>query len=121
MAEVENFVLSLVDIKKLGPRLKYLLFKSRFSELVRDCKSGIGSVTVTSEEIMKSSKFARILELILLIGNIMNTGSRLEQSVGFDISYLSKLSNTKDKDYKSTLLNFLIETVEAEMPVLLYF
>jgi len=121
LAEVESFVLSLVDVKRLVPRLKALLFKSNFSELVQDCKPGIVSATAACEEIRKSSKFARILELILLIGNIMNTGSRLEQSVGFDISYLTKLSNTKDKENKSTLLHFLVETVEAEMPDLLFF
>ena len=37
------------------------------------------------------------------MGNIMNTGSKNEQSVGFDISYLPKLSNTKDRDNKLTL------------------
>ena len=51
-------------------------------------------------QVRRSHKFGKILELILLMGNIMNTGSRNEQSVGFDISYLPKLSNTKDRDNK---------------------
>ena len=66
-------------------------------------------------------KFARLLELVLLIGNIMNTGSRNEQSVGFDISYLPKLSNTKDRDNKTTLLHFLVETIEFSYPELIHF
>merc|ERR1712013_500741 len=57
----------------------------------------------------------------LLIGNIMNTGSRNAESVGFDISYLPKLCNTKDRDNKSTLLHFLVETVEKNHPELLNF
>ena len=121
LAEPEKFVLSLSDIKRLVPRLTALMFKLRFPELVQDCKPAIVSVTAACQEIMKSDKFARILELILLIGNIMNTGSRLEQSVGFDISYLPKLSNTKDRENKSTLLHFLVETIEAEQPDLIYF
>jgi diaphanous 2 len=51
----------------------------------------------------------------------MNTGSRNAESVGFDISYLPKLSNTKDRDNKSTLLHFLVETVEKNHPELLVF
>ena len=51
----------------------------------------------------------------------MNTGSRLEQSVGFDISYLPKLSNTKDAENKFTLLHFVVETIESEQPDLLNF
>lgn len=97
------------------------MFKMRFPEIVQDCKPWIVSVTAACQEIMRSVKFARILELILLIGNIMNTGSRLEQSVGFDISYLPKLSNTKDSENKFTLLHFLVETIESEQPDLLNF
>ena len=92
------------------------MFKVRFPEFVQDCKPHIVAVNAACEEIKKSSKFRRILELILLIGNIMNTGSRLEQCVGFDISYLPKLSNTKDKQNQWTLLHFLVETVEQEQP-----
>ena len=55
------------------------------------------------------------------MGNIMNTGSKNEQSVGFDISYLPKLSNTKDRDNKSTLMHFLVETIEKSHPQLLNF
>ena len=55
------------------------------------------------------------------MGNIMNTGSRNEQSVGFDISYLPKLSNTKDRDNKGTLLHFLVETIEKSYPNLMNF
>ena len=69
----------------------------------------------------KSRKFGKILELILLMGNIMNTGSKNEGSVGFDISYLPKLSNTKDRDNKSTLMHFLVETIEKSHPQLLNF
>ena len=56
-----------------------------------------------------------------MMGNIMNTGSKNEQSVGFDISYLPKLSNTKDRDNKLTLLHFLVETIEKSHPHLLTF
>jgi len=121
LPEPEKFVLSLSNIKRLVPRLKALMFKLHFPELVADCRPGVVSVTAACQEVMRSAKMSRVLELILLIGNIMNTGSRLEQSVGFDISYLPKLSNTKDRENKSTLLHFLVETIEAEQPDLLNF
>ena len=62
---------------------------------IQDCKPDIVAATAACEEVRKSKKFAKLLELILLIGNIMNTGSKNAQSVGFDISYLPKLNNTK--------------------------
>jgi hypothetical protein len=58
----------------------------------QDCKPDIVAATAACEEVKKSKKFAKILELILLIGNIMNTGTKNAQSVGFDISYLPKVN-----------------------------
>ena len=106
---------------RLVPRLKALMFKIRFPEFVQDCKPSIVAMKAACEEIKKSAKFEKLLEYVLLIGNIMNTGSRLEQCVGFDISHLPKLSNTKDKFNRSTLLHFLVEKMEVDQPDLLNF
>ena len=69
--------------------------KPTFSLSIQDCKPDIVAATAACDEVRKSKKLAKVLELILLIGNIMNTGSKNAQSVGFDISYLPKLNNTK--------------------------
>ncbi|XP_040571681.1 protein diaphanous isoform X5 [Lepeophtheirus salmonis] len=121
LAEAEQFAISICGIKRLVPRLKSIMFQLRYPELVQDCKPDIVAATAACEEIKKSRKFAKVLEIILLIGNIMNTGSRNAQAVGFDISYLPKLSNTKDRENKGTLLHFLVELVERDYPELLNF
>ena len=91
LAEAEQFAISISGIKRLVPRLKSLMFQQRYPELVQDCKPHIVAATAACEEVKKSKKFAKILEIILLMGNIMNTGSKNAQSVGFDISYLPKV------------------------------
>lgn len=48
--------------------------------------------TAACEEVKDSSKFAKVLELILLLGNYMNTGSKNAQAFGFEISFLTKVS-----------------------------
>ena len=73
LAEAEQFAISISGIKRLVPRLKSLVFQQRYPELVQDCKPHIVSATAACEEVKKSKKFARILELILLIGNLKNT------------------------------------------------
>jgi len=82
---------------------------------------GIVSTTAACEEIKSSKKFAKVLELVLLMGNIMNSGSRNGQAVGFQISYLTKLSNTKDVENRQTLLHYLVETVESKFPEVINF
>jgi diaphanous 2 len=49
------------------------------------------------EEIRDSKKFAKLLELVLLIGNYLNTGTKNAQAVGFEISYLPKVRLKKKK------------------------
>merc|ERR1719242_1307790 len=121
LAEAEQFAISISGIKRLVPRLKSLLFQQRYPELKQDIKPHIVAAKAACEEVRKSKKFAKVLELILLIGNIMNTGSKNAQSVGFDISYLPKLSNTKDRENRHTLLHFLVEHIEKDYPELLSF
>ena len=49
------------------------------------------AATAACEEVKSSKKFAQILELILLVGNYMNTGSKNGQAFGFEISFLPKV------------------------------
>ncbi|XP_059080530.1 protein diaphanous-like isoform X3 [Tigriopus californicus] len=121
LSEAEQFAISISGIKRLVPRLKSLMFQQRYPELVQDCKPFIVAATAACDEVQKSRKFSQLLQIILLIGNIMNTGSKNAQSLGFDISYLPKLSNTKDRENKATLLHFLVEYVERDYPELLSF
>ena len=55
------------------------------------CLQDIVAGTTACEEVRHSKKFAEILELILLLGNVMNSGSRNGQAFGFEISFLPKV------------------------------
>jgi len=123
----------------------------RYEELVQDVKPDIVAATAACEEVKDSKKFARILELILLLGNYMNSGSRNGQAFGFEISFLTKvcftyifirelfivnvhvtlffyaittifqLTSTKDIDNKQTLMHYLVDTIERKFPECLNF
>ena len=60
---------------------------SIISEMLQD----IVTATAALEEVKQSAKFAKILELILLIGNYMNAGSRNEQTIAFEFSFITKV------------------------------
>lgn len=121
LAEAEQFAVAIGSIKRLHSRLQSISFKLRFSEMVQDIKPGIVAATEACEEVRSSRKFAKVLELVLLLGNYMNTGSRNAQAIGFDISFLPKLSSTKAHDQKTTLVHFLAETMEKKFPEVLSF
>ncbi|GJQ75438.1 dia [Trypoxylus dichotomus] len=121
LTEAEQFCVKLSEVKRLLPRLKSLRFKQQYAEMVTDVKPDIVAATAACEEVKKSRKFAKLLELILLLGNYMNTGNNNAQAYGFEINFLTKLNGTKDVHNKCTLLHYIVETVENKFPEILNF
>lgn len=81
------------SVKMLRPRLNGILFKLTFEEQVNNIRPDIMNVTFACEEVKKSEGFSMLLEMVLLVGNYMNAGSRNAQTFGFNISFLCKVQN----------------------------
>ncbi|XP_060904056.1 protein diaphanous homolog 1-like isoform X2 [Labrus mixtus] len=116
LAEAEQFGVVMSSVKKLMPRLQAISFKLQFEEQLNNIKPDIVSVTAACEELRKSQTFSKLLEIILLVGNYMNSGSRNGKAFGFSISYLCKLRDTKSADLKQTLLHFLADVCQEQYP-----
>ncbi|XP_075419116.1 protein diaphanous homolog 3 isoform X2 [Tenrec ecaudatus] len=121
LSEPEQFAVVMSNVKRLRPRLSAILFKLQFEEQVNNIKPDIVAVSTACEEIKKSQSFSKLLELVLLMGNYMNAGSRNAQTFGFNLSSLCKLKDTKSADQKTTLLHFLVEICEEKYPDILNF
>uniref|UniRef100_A0A8C3S544 Diaphanous related formin 3 n=1 Tax=Chelydra serpentina TaxID=8475 RepID=A0A8C3S544_CHESE len=121
LSEPEQFGIVMSNVKRLQTRLSAILFKLQFEEQVNNIKPDIMAVSAACEEIKKSKSFSKLLELVLLIGNYMNAGSRNAQTFGFNLSSLCKLKDTKSADQKPTLLHFLVEICEEKYPDVLNF
>uniref|UniRef100_A0A671DLE2 Diaphanous related formin 3 n=1 Tax=Rhinolophus ferrumequinum TaxID=59479 RepID=A0A671DLE2_RHIFE len=121
LCEPEQFAVVMSNVKSLRPRLSAILFKLQFEEQVNNIKPDIMAVSTACEEIKKSRSFSKLLELVLLMGNYMNAGSRNAQTFGFNLSSLCKLKDTKSADQKITLLHFLVEICEEKYPDILNF
>ncbi|XP_023558144.1 protein diaphanous homolog 3 [Octodon degus] len=121
LCEPEQFAVVMSNVKRLRPRLSAILFKLQFEEQVNNIKPDIMAVSTACEEIKKSKSFSKLLELVLLMGNYMNAGSRNAQTFGFNLSSLCKLKDIKSADQKTTLLHFLVEICEEKYPDILNF
>ncbi|XP_073710451.1 protein diaphanous homolog 2 isoform X4 [Misgurnus anguillicaudatus] len=121
LCESEQFGIVMSSVKMLRPRLNGILFKLTFEEQVNNIRPDIMNVTFACEEVKKSEGFSMLLEIVLLVGNYMNAGSRNAQTFGFNISFLCKLRDTKSTDQNTTLLHFLAEKCEEKYPGILKF
>ncbi|XP_028271257.1 protein diaphanous homolog 1 isoform X4 [Parambassis ranga] len=121
LAESEQFGVVMSTVKRLTPRLQAILFKLQFEEQLNNIKPDVVSVTAACEELIKSETFSKLLQIILLVGNYMNAGSRNGMAFGFSISYLCKLRDTKSADLKQTLLHFLADVCQEQYPEVMSF
>ncbi|XP_008325244.1 protein diaphanous homolog 1 isoform X2 [Cynoglossus semilaevis] len=121
LAECEQFGVVMSTVKQLTPRLQAIQFKLQFEEQLNNIKPDVVSVTAACEELRQSQNFSTLLQIILLIGNFMNSGSRNGKAFGFSISYLCKLRDTKSADQKQTLLHFLADVCQEQYPDIMGF
>lgn len=121
LAKADAFLVEMMKINRYEARLKGMLFKysymERYNNLIQDVDSVINAV----RNIKNSSSFVKLLELILLIGNYMNSQGFKSKAYGFKISNLNKLVDTKATDNKKTLLHFVANVVEEKVPEILKF
>lgn len=119
LAPPEQCLCLFSGVRGLSTRIDDILFKMRFEEMIEEIKPNIVAVTEALSQILRSQKFEKSLELILLIGNLMNAGSRNAKSLGFHVSFLTKLQNTKDRNNQKTLMNFLVDAMNEKDPELM--
>jgi hypothetical protein len=63
--------------------------------------------------VAQSSALAAFVNIVLQVGNFLNDGTARKGVVGFDISFLPKLSYIKSGDLKTTLMRFILEFLTA--------
>ncbi|XP_064086830.1 protein diaphanous-like isoform X1 [Macrobrachium nipponense] len=113
LAEGELFLHKIGKIKKLVPLLKNMAFKTEYPSLIKETRLDIVNSKAALDELINSKKFEKVLMYVLEFGNVLNSGSRNADTIGFDISFLPKLANTKDAS-GHTLLHYLAETMLKE-------
>jgi len=98
-----------------------MVFKRTFLEKVTEIRPNIESVTKASRALKSSKSFHKILEIILLLGNYMNGTGRSGGALGFKLSAINRLVDTKSANNKLTLLHFIVDTIETKFPEVLNF
>lgn len=121
LSEAEEFVANLCGIEGLVPRLHSMIFKLNFFDMVEDLEPDIIAATDACKEIRASKKFATILQLILIVGNYMNSWSKNGPAFGFEMKSLTQLTDTKNSGNELTLLQYVVDMIKRKFPDLLKF
>ncbi|KAG7384586.1 hypothetical protein PHYPSEUDO_002486 [Phytophthora pseudosyringae] len=118
----EKFLVDMCEIARVTEKINGMLFASQFEHQQQELRNRIRVLTKACYEVLRSERLARCFELVLAIGNLLNTGTELEGAQGITLSSLLKLSETKAIDQSMTLLQFIIKLIHdrGEGDVLLF-
>jgi hypothetical protein len=76
----------------------------------------VDAVLTAVNEVKKSPKLKKVLEVVLAVGNYLNGGTQRGQAYGFKLEVLKKLRDTKSADNQTTLLHYLVQLIDAKEP-----
>nr|XP_032832995.1 protein diaphanous homolog 2-like isoform X2 [Petromyzon marinus] len=116
MCEPEQFAVVIGSVPRLRPRLAAILLRLQLAEQAGALSPAMVAVSAACDEVRRSAGLACLLELVLLVGNVMNAGSRNAGAHGFQFSFLKRLKDTKSHDQSQTLLHFLARLCEEKHP-----
>ncbi|KAL7719842.1 Diaphanous protein [Entamoeba marina] len=111
----ELFVHELNGVKSLKLKLQSFQAKLELPEKIDEVGPNVGHVLNASNELLKSKKFIKLLEVILLMGNFLNSGTAKAGAPGFKFETLNKTLDTKTFDNKRTLLHVIQEYAEDKL------
>lgn len=115
----DKYFLEVSKVSNLGPRLECMFTKSTFSKKAETIAQSVKVIAQAVGEIKDSKKFVRFLEVVLRVGNTINTGSFRGGAYGFKLDTLNKLSDvrTSNKDIP-TLLHYIAARADTDWPEL---
>ncbi|XP_022310132.1 formin-like protein 3 isoform X11 [Crassostrea virginica] len=120
LSDEDRFMLQLSKIERLSQKLHIMSFIGNFNENVHHLSPQVNAIIAASMSLRSSTKVRKILEIILAIGNYMNSSKR-GAVYGFKLQSLDMLTDTKSKDKNITLMHFLVQTVQAKFPEIVNF
>ncbi|XP_010463058.1 PREDICTED: formin-like protein 14 [Camelina sativa] len=121
LGKCEQFFMELMKVPRIEAKLRVFGFKITFASQVDELKSCLNIINAATKEVKESAKLRQIMQTILTLGNALNQGTARGSAVGFKLDSLLKLSDTRAKNNKMTLMHYLCKLVGEKMPELLDF
>lgn len=120
LAEEDRFMLIFSKIERLTQRMNIITFVGNFADNVNMLTPQLNAIIAASGSVKSSPKLKRLLEIILALGNYMNSSKR-GCVYGFKLQSLDLLLDTKSTDRKMTLLHYIALIVKEKYPELANF
>ena len=106
----ELFFRQLVSIRRIRDKVSVMQTMVTFNESISEAQASFRSLQSVCTRVINSEKLFQVLCMVLNVGNLMNAGSVNGGVEAFKFESLSRLSQTKSADGKTTVLDYIAET-----------
>ncbi|MBN3301146.1 FHDC1 protein, partial [Amia calva] len=121
LTPVDYFVYCLIQLPRFDVRVEAMVLKEEFFPSCSAVNVEIEVIRMAIEELMTCEELHAILHLVLQAGNLMNAGGYAGNAVGFKLSSLLKLADTKANKPGMNLLHFVALEAQKKDETLLKF
>lgn len=112
----EKYFMEVMDIPKLGLKLRALEYKVSYENKVGTLKKDINTVSKSIDSLKTNKKLVKLLEIVLALGNYLNGTGANGGCYGFRINSLNKLYDVKSNDGSRTLMHYLYTYLTKNAP-----
>ncbi|XP_078100399.1 uncharacterized protein LOC144513255 [Sander vitreus] len=117
----DSFVYLLIQLPSYSVRIESMLLKKEFPGACEVMKQNIKILRSATKELMCCEELHAVLHLVLQAGNLLNSGGYAGNAVGFKLSSLLTLADTKANKPGMNLLHFVALEAQKKDPKLLEF
>jgi hypothetical protein len=75
LGQVERFWLGVCDVPQLSVRIELMHFRKQFYTISSELQMACEAVSRASEQVMASERLAAVLQKVLAVGNVLNSGT----------------------------------------------
>ncbi|KAM9332382.1 FH2 domain containing 3 isoform 2-T3 [Pholidichthys leucotaenia] len=118
LPEADQFMVQLVKVPGYEERLKMMVLREEFFPLMEEVKTSVAVMTKAANELLNCDNLHSVIRLVLKAGNYMNAGGHSSNVIGFRMTSLLKLADTKANKPGMNLMHYVAkqaEYIDAEL------
>ncbi|KFO91428.1 FH2 domain-containing protein 1, partial [Buceros rhinoceros silvestris] len=121
LSQADSFMYLLIQVPNYALRIEAMVLEREFLPSCASLQDDMKIIRRATKELMTCEELHSILHLVLQAGNIMNAGGYAGNAVGFKLSSLLKLADTKANKPGMSLLHFVALEAQKKDAALLNF
>uniref|UniRef100_A0A8C6VPZ6 FH2 domain containing 3 n=1 Tax=Nothobranchius furzeri TaxID=105023 RepID=A0A8C6VPZ6_NOTFU len=112
LPEADQFMVKLVKVPGYGERLKAMVLREEFFPAMEEVKNAVCVLTKAANELLDCDDLHSVIRLVLKAGNYMNAGGYSANAIGFRMTSLLKLADTKANKPGMNLMHYVAKQAE---------